>query len=130
MVSLQPDQLEAYTSFCLCRGGSNSSKWLFGSVGSFSVLCEINSAGHEPRLVSVRPEPVEGVVFHSVVIVKPYRERARTATGLKVTVELLAGVHAMGKKCSMDFIEAMRIVFDDFLPRWNYRAIPAMAGFR
>jgi len=23
-----------------------------------------------------------------------------------------------------DFKENMRIVFDDFLPRWNYRAIP------
>lgn len=57
----------------------------------------------------------------------PYKERARTATGLKMTVELPAGVHATGKKCSTDFIDAMRIVFDDFLPRWNYRAIPAMA---
>jgi len=52
--------------------------------------------------------------------------RARTSTGLTVTVDILAGVYATGKKCSAGFLDTMTIVFDDFLPRWNYRAIPAM----
>ena len=44
--------------------------------------------------------------------------------GLKVTVDILAGVCETGKKCATDFLENMRIVFDDHLPRWNYRALP------
>lgn len=51
-------------------------------------------------------------------------ERAKTSTGLKVTVDILAGVYVTGKKCAADFLETVRIAFDDFLPRWNYRAIP------
>lgn len=45
-------------------------------------------------------------------------------TGLKVTVDILTGIYATGKKCTVDFLETMTIVFDDNLPRWNYRAIP------
>jgi hypothetical protein len=48
----------------------------------------------------------------------------KTRTGIKVTVDILTGVYATGKKCAADFLETMPIVFDDHLPRWNYRAIP------
>ena len=50
--------------------------------------------------------------------------KAQTTTGLKVTVDILTGVYETGKKCATDFIKNMRIVFDDYLPRWNYRAFP------
>jgi len=66
----------------------------------------------------------QGVVFHSVDIAKQFMEKAKTSTGLKVTVEVLTEVYATGKKCAANFIETMKIIFDDFLPRWNYRAIP------
>ncbi|MDO9169121.1 MAG: hypothetical protein Q7U18_08545 [Methylobacter sp.] len=51
-------------------------------------------------------------------------EKAKTTTGLNVTVDILTGVYATGKKCSIDFLKTMTIAFDDYLPRWNYRAIP------
>jgi len=51
-------------------------------------------------------------------------EKAKTSTGLKVTVDILTGVYATGKKCAADFIENMRILFDEYPPRWNYRAEP------
>jgi len=79
----------------------------------------------EHRLFPHITRACQGVVFHSVAIAKQFMERAGTSTGLKVTVDILAGVYATGKKCSENFLETMRIVFDDFLPRWNYRAIPA-----
>ncbi|MDZ4149535.1 ISAzo13-like element transposase-related protein, partial [Methylicorpusculum sp.] len=63
-------------------------------------------------------------VFHTVDIAKQFMEKAKTSTGLKVTVDILAGTYETGKKCASDFLENMRIVFDDFLPRWNYRALP------
>jgi hypothetical protein len=43
---------------------------------------------------------------------------------LTVTVDVLTGVYVTGKKCAANFLETMSILFDDFLPRWNYRAVP------
>jgi len=42
---------------------------------------------------------------------------------LNVTVDILTGVYATGKKCAADFLKTMTILFDDHLPRWNYQAI-------
>ena len=64
------------------------------------------------------------MVFHSVAIAQQFMEKARTSTGLKVTVAILTGVYETGKKCAADFLDTMRVVFDEHLPRWNYRAIP------
>lgn len=78
----------------------------------------------EHRLFPHITRACQGVVFHSVAIAKQFMERAKTTTGLKVTVEVLTGIYVTGKKCAADFIENMTICFDNFLPRWNYRAIP------
>ncbi len=78
----------------------------------------------EDRLFPHITRACQGVVFHSVAIAKQFMEKAKTAQGLRVTVDILAGFDATGKKVAADFLETMRIVFDDFLPRWNYRAIP------
>jgi len=69
----------------------------------------------------------QGVVFHTIGIVKQLMERASTAQGLKVTVDILDKAYQTGRKCVDGFKETMRIVFDDFLPKWNYRAIPNTA---
>ncbi len=50
--------------------------------------------------------------------------KAATATGLEVAVMVLEKVYETGRKCAAGFKENMRIVFDDFLPKWNYRAVP------
>jgi hypothetical protein len=78
----------------------------------------------EHRLFPHITRACQGVVFHSVEIAKQFMEKAKTTTGLKVTVDILTGIYETGKKCAADFIENMRIVFDAFLPRWNYRALP------
>ncbi|MCD2448798.1 hypothetical protein GO003_000065 [Methylicorpusculum oleiharenae] len=65
----------------------------------------------------------QGVVFHTVEIAR-YMEKAKAHTGLKVTVAILAGTYETGKQCAAYLIQNRRIVFDDFLPRWNYRALP------
>ena len=33
-------------------------------------------------------------------------------------------VYQTGRKVAADFKENMRLIFDTFLPQWNYRAIP------
>ena len=66
----------------------------------------------------------QGVIFHTVDIARPCIERAHTATGLRVTVRLLDAIDQTGRKYAADFKHNMNIVFDDYLPTWNYRAIP------
>lgn len=78
----------------------------------------------EHRLFPHITQACQGVVFHTVAIAQHFMEKAKTTQGLKVTVAILSGVYATGKKVAADFLDTIRIVFDDFLPRWNYRAIP------
>jgi hypothetical protein len=78
----------------------------------------------EHRLFSHITRTCQGVVFHSVAIAKQFMEKTKTCKGLKVTVDILTGVYVTGKKCTENFLENMKIIFDDYLPRWNYRATP------
>ncbi len=78
----------------------------------------------EHRLFPHITRACQGVVFHTVDIAKQLMEKTKTTTGLKVTVAILTGFYETGKKCAVDFIENMRIVFDEHLPHWNYRALP------
>ena len=51
-------------------------------------------------------------------------EKTSTSTGLQVTVDILDKVYATGRKCAEGFKKNMKILFDDFLPQWNYTAVP------
>ena len=42
-----------------------------------------------------------------------------------VVVGVLDKVYAVGRKYAEGFKKNMKIRFDDFLPKWNYCAIPA-----
>ena len=79
----------------------------------------------EHRLFAHVTRACQGVTFHTVEIARQFMAKAQTSTGLKVTAEVLEGVYVKGKKVAADFLENMRIVFDEHLPRWNYRAVPA-----
>jgi len=79
----------------------------------------------EHRLFPHLTRACQGVIFHSVELVKELMEKAKTSTGLEVTVDILDKVYQTGRKYAADFKETMKIVFDDILPKWNYRAIPS-----
>lgn len=66
----------------------------------------------------------QGVIFHTLEIAQQFIARANTTTGLRVTVGLLEKAYATGRKYADNFKETMTILFDDHLPKWNYRAIP------
>ena len=83
----------------------------------------------EHRLFPHITRACKGVVFHTVAIAKQFMEKAKTMTGLKVTVDILQGDYVTGKKCAENFLKTMTISFDDHLPRWNYRAIPDVSKF-
>jgi hypothetical protein len=52
-------------------------------------------------------------------------EKTTTKTGLRVNANIIDKVYETGRKCTEDFKETMRIIYDDFLPSWNYRAVPS-----
>ena len=57
-------------------------------------------------------------------IAQQFIERAQTSIGLRVTVGLLNKVYAIGRKYADDFQQNLKILFEDHLPKWNYRAVP------
>ena len=119
-------------------GGSNSSsQYLFKE----DLQRLANRLGIEIRIAHYPPycskhNPIEhrvfphitracqGVIFHTVEIAKQFIERAKTTTGLTVTVSLLDKVYKTGRKYATDFKTTMQIAFDDHLPKWNYSALP------
>ena len=66
----------------------------------------------------------QGVVFESIELVKELMSSATTTKGLLVTVKIIDKVYETGRKVADDFKETMCIVFDQFLPQWNYTATP------
>lgn len=78
----------------------------------------------EHRLFPHVTRACQGVIFTSVELVKELMEKTNTSTGLKAFVHIIDKVYETGRKVAADFKETMRIVFDDFLPQWNYRVIP------
>jgi Rhodopirellula transposase DDE domain len=79
----------------------------------------------ERKLFCHMTRACQGVLFDSVATVKRLLEKTQTATGLRVIVEVLDQVYQTGRKCSEGFKENMAILFDDLLPKWNYRALPS-----
>ena len=69
----------------------------------------------------------QGVVFHTTEIVRELMEKTKTRTGLAVTADFMDKVYEVGRKTAKGFKENMKIAFDSVLPKWNYRAIPAIS---
>lgn len=123
----------------LCDGGgSNSSRhYLFKE----DLQKLVNEIGVEIRIAHYPPytskyNPIEhrlfphvtracqGVIFENVQLVKELIEKTKTSKGLKVTVQVIDKVYETGRKVADDFKENIQIVFDEYLPQWNYRAVP------
>ena len=79
----------------------------------------------EHRLFPHVTRACQGVILRSVEQVRHYMAKTKTTTGLHVLVNILDKVYATGKKVAAGFKKTMRILFDDFLPKWNYRALPS-----
>jgi hypothetical protein len=123
----------------LCDGGgSNSARhYLFKQdlqALADEIGVEIRVAHYPPYCSKYNPiehrlfphvtRACQGVIFTSMALVKELMAKTNTTTGLKVFVHIIDKVYETGRKVAADFKENMRIVFDDFLPQWNYRAIP------
>ena len=130
---------DATSILILCDGGgSNSSRHYLFKEDLQKLVDEI---GIEIRIAHYPPycskyNPIEhrffphvtracqGVIFKDIQIVKELMEKTETRKGLKATVQIVDKVYETGRKVAEGFKENMKIVFDEFLPNWNYRAIP------
>jgi len=79
----------------------------------------------EHRLFPHVTRACQGVIFKSLEMVKQLMEKTKTKAGLRVQVRILDKLYETGRKVASDFKETMRIVFDDYLPAWNYVVMPA-----
>jgi len=68
---------------------------------------------------------MQGVIFTSHTLVKELIETTSTKTGLQVVAHIVTKVYETGRKVADDFKDTMRILFDENLGQWNYRAVPA-----
>jgi hypothetical protein len=78
----------------------------------------------EHRLFPHVTRACQGVLFTSVELVRQLILKTKTKQGLKVFVDIMEQVYQTGRKVADDFKQNMRILFDDFLPAWNYTAAP------
>lgn len=138
----RPHYPTATAILVLCDGGGSNGSRHYRFKQDLQALA--NEIGVEIRIAHYPPycskyNPIEhrffphltracqGVIFTSRELVKELMEKTTTTTGLKAVVHMIDKVYQTGRKATADFKETMRLIFDDFLPRWNYRAIPLAA---
>jgi len=80
----------------------------------------------EHRLFCHVTSACKGTIFSSIDVVKSLVDRTSMSKGLKVFSTIKDKVYATARKVSETFKENMKIVFDEYLGKWNYRAIPEM----
>lgn len=135
----QYDYPEARELLIRCDGGgSNSSRHYIFKEDLYALANEIGieiRVAHYPPYCS-KYNPIEhrlfphvtracqGVIFKSVELVKALMSETKTKAGLSVMVDIIDKVYHTGRKVAADFKANMRIVFDDYLPKWNYTAVP------
>jgi len=78
----------------------------------------------ERRLFCHVPHACQGVLFDSWHTVLALMRNTSTQTGLSVTVRVIENVYEAGRNVADEFKRNMPIVFDAFLPKWNYRVVP------
>ena len=123
----------------LCDGGGSNSATRYVFKEELQKLA--NRLGIEIRVAHYPPycskyNPIEhrlfphvtracrGVIFQTLETVRYYMSKTETTTGLTIQVSILEKVYETGRKCAAGFKKTMKIIFDKFLPKWNYRAVP------
>jgi DDE family transposase len=123
----------------LCDGGGSNSATMYLFKEDLQKLAtglgiEIRVAHYPPycskhnpiehRLFPHLTRACRGVIFRTLETVRYYMAKAETTTGLTVRVSILDKVYETGRKHAAGFKKTMKIVFDEILPKWNYRAVP------
>ena len=78
----------------------------------------------EHRLFPHLTRVCRGVILHNTELVAELMRKATTRTGLTVQVDIRDKVYQLGRKVSETAKNAVRLLRDAILPRWNYRILP------
>jgi hypothetical protein len=70
----------------------------------------------------------QGLLLKSIQVTYAAMARTSTRQGLTTTVHILAGEYPVKEGYPEEYRETMKIRFDEELPVWNYRAVPANWG--
>ena len=119
-------------------GGSNSARtYLFKMMlqhAAQTIGLPIRIAHYPPYTSKYNPiehrlfphvsRACRGIIFRSVDMVRWFMAKTTTRTGLQAYVNIIDKVYKTGKKVTDTYKEAMGIVFDAYLPQWNYTALP------
>ena len=123
----------------LCDGGGSNSSLHYVFKEDLQKLAndigiEIKVAHYPPYASKYNPiehrlfphvtRACQGVIFKSTELVRSLIARTTTTKGLTVVVNIIEKVYQTGRQAAKEFKQNLPIVFDDFLPKWNYRAIP------
>ena len=135
----QYDYPEATSILLLCDGGgSNGSRSYLFKADLQQLANEIGidiQVAHYPAYAS-KYNPIEhrlfphvsracqGVIFKSIELVQELMAKTSTRKGLTVFVKVIDCVYEKGRQVAKEFKENLPILFDDFLPKWNYRVVP------
>jgi Rhodopirellula transposase DDE domain len=133
---------EATASLWLCDGGGSNaaSKYIFKhdlQQLANQIGVEIRVA-HDPsycskyNLIERRLFPhitraCQGMLFDTLDTVVTLIRKASTSTGLRTTVHVIRRHYETGRNATDQMKQNLKIVFDQRLPKWNYRAIPQHA---
>jgi hypothetical protein len=122
---------------CDCGGSNAANKYIFKhdlQTLADTIGLEIRVA-HYPSYCS-KYNPIErrffphitracsGMLFDTLETVVRLMRKAATRTGLRTTVNVIRRLYETGRNATEEIKNNLRIVFDDLLPRWNYRAVP------
>lgn len=122
---------------CDCGGSNSATQYLF----KHDLQQLVNDLGIEIRVAHYpsycsKYNPIErrffphvgracqGILFDTLDTVVRQMRKTTTTTGLRATVNVIRRVYETGRKIVDNFKETMTLLFDDMLPRWNYRAVP------
>jgi len=123
----------------LCDGGGSNNSHHFIFKEDLQKLAddlglEIRIAHYPPYCSKYNPieyrvfphltRACQGVIFTGRPLVKELMEKTQTSKGLRVVVDIIETIYQTGRKVADDFKTNMRIIFDEVLPQWNYRAVP------
>jgi hypothetical protein len=62
-----------------------------------------------------------GIVFNNYEIIRQLAEETTTNTGFSVKAYINPKRYEIGKKASEEFMQAMPVIFNNYLPKWNYK---------
>ena len=119
-------------------GGSNSSRHYIFKEDlqklSNDIGIELRMAHYPPYTSKYNPiehklfchvtRACAGVMFTSIEVAKGFIEKTSTSKGLRVFTSVKDKVYKTARKASDDFKKNMPIIFDEYLGKWNYRAVP------